>query len=263
MADIRVGNEIVKDIQLLIFDKDGTLMELHYYWTQMVGLRAQLICKDLDLGKDHIEKIAYSMGADLKTGRLLPEGPVGLKKREVVLQAAIDHLNKIGYEDVYDLCFNVFQRVDDISSRELKRFVRPIGGASELLRKAARCGCKTAIATIDRRERAKLAMECLGFADTIDLVIGADDVSRPKPDPEQINFILNAFKIDRGNAVMVGDATTDVQMGMNAGLRASIGVLTGLATEEQLKGITPYVVENISKIEIVKPNPLSPCRKGP
>ncbi len=251
MADIRVGSEVIKDIRLLIFDKDGTLMELHYYWTQMVGLRAELICKDLGLVKDHVEKIAYAMGADMKTGRLLPEGPVGLKKREVVLQAAVDYLNGIGCNDVYDLCFNAFQQVDDISSKDLKRFVRPIGGASELLRKAKRCGSKTAIATIDRRERAKLAMGCLGFADTIDLVIGADDVSRPKPDPEQINFILNVFKTDRENAIMVGDAMTDVQMGVNAGLRASIGVLTGLATKEQLKSITPYVVEDVSKIEIV------------
>ncbi len=251
MADIRINSEVIRDIRLFIFDKDGTLMELHYYWTQMVGLRAELICKDLGLGKDHVEKIAYAMGADMKTGRLRPEGPVGLKKREVVLQAAVDYLNGIGCKDVHDLCFNAFQQVDDISSKDLKRFVRPIGGASELLRKAARCGCKTAIATIDRRERAKLAMECLGFADTIDLVIGADDVSRPKPDPEQINLILNAFKIDRENAIMVGDAATDVQMGANAGLKASIGVLTGLATKEQLKGITPYVVEDVSKIEIV------------
>lgn len=253
MVDIRVGSEVIEDIRLLIFDKDGTLMELHYYWTQMVGMRAELICKDLGLERGHIEKIAHAMGADLKTGRLLPEGPVGLKKREVVLQAAVDYLNGIGYEDVHDLCFHAFQRVDDISSNDLKRFVKPIGGAEELLRKAKRFGCKTAIATIDRRKRAKLAMECLGFADVIDLVIGADDVSHPKPDPEQVDFILNAFKIDRRNSIMVGDATTDVQMGVNAGLRVSIGVLTGLATLEQLKSITPYVVEDVSKIEIVKP----------
>ncbi|OPY80335.1 MAG: Pyrophosphatase PpaX [Syntrophorhabdus sp. PtaU1.Bin058] len=251
MADIKIGNEVIDDIRLLIFDKDGTLMELHYYWTQMVGLRAALICENLKLDKDHAEKIAYVMGADMKSGRLRPEGPVGLKKREVVLQAAVDYLNNAGYDDVYDLCFNVFQQVDDISSRELKRFVKPIEGAAELLRNAARFGCKTAIATIDRRERARLAMKCLGFADIIDLVVGADDVSRPKPDPEQIHFLLNAFSIDRSHAVMVGDATTDVQMGVNAGLKASIGVLTGLATKEQLKGITPYVVEDVSKIEIL------------
>lgn len=251
MVDIRVGSEVINDIQLLIFDKDGTLMELHHYWAQMVGLRAELICEKLKLGKDHVGKIAYVMGADLKTGRLRPDGPVGLKKREVVLQTAVDYLNNAGYNDVYDLCFNAFQQVDDISSKELKQFVKPINGASELLRKATRCGCKTAIATIDRRERAKLAMECLGFTDIIDLIIGADDVSRPKPDPEQIAFILDTFAIDRSQAIMVGDAMTDVRMGVNAGLRASIGVLTGLATKEQLKSITPYVVEDVSKIEIL------------
>jgi HAD superfamily hydrolase (TIGR01549 family) len=234
----------------MIFDKDGTLMELHHYWTTMVELRARMICERLGLEDSHVKKIAFQMGADLDSGSLRPQGPVGLKKREVVMQAAIDYLEGLGLNNMYAPCFEVFTEVDEISSHELRAFVRPIGGAEELVRNASGRGCKIAIATTDRRERAKLAMDFLGFGDVVDMVVGADDVSRPKPNPEQIELILRNFSIDRGQAVMVGDALTDVQMGINAGVKASIGVLTGFATLAQLRTITPYIARDVSEIHI-------------
>jgi len=40
-------------------------------------------------------------------------------------------------------------------------------------------------------------------------------------------------------------------MGLNAGLKASIGVLTGLATAEQMRGLTSYVAQDVSEIAVV------------
>ena len=250
MISLRVGDTIIDGIRVMIFDKDGTLMELHHYWTAMVELRARMICERLGLEDLHVKRIAFQMGADLDSGKLRPQGPVGLKKREIVMQSAIDYLTGLGLNNTYDLCFEVFAEIDDISSRELRAFVRPISGAEELVRSASQRGCKIAIATTDRRQRAKLATDFLGFGDVVDIVVGADDVSRPKPDPEQIELILKAFSMDRSQAVMVGDALTDVQMGINADVKASIGVLTGFATAAQLQAITPYIARDVSEIHI-------------
>jgi HAD superfamily hydrolase (TIGR01549 family) len=168
------------------------------------------------------------------------------------MQAAIDYLARIGHKDTYDLCFEVFHNVDAMSSQDLRRFVKPISGAAELVHTASAYGCKIAIATTDRRERAQLAMKYLGYGNEIDLIIGADDVKKQKPDPEQIQLILEYLRIDPLRAVMVGDALTDVKMGINAGVKASIGVQTGFATKEQLLEVTPYVTEDVSKIGITK-----------
>ena len=252
MVDINIHSKNIPFIEVIIFDKDGTLIEVNHYWCQMVALRAELICGRLELDKRYINNIAFEMGADLDTGRLRPEGPVGLKKREIVMQAAIDYLAHIGHKDTHDLCSEVFHDVDVISSQDLRRFVKPIGGAAELIHSASGHGCKIAIATTDRRERAGLALKYLGFDNEIDLIVGADDVKKQKPDPEQIQLILEHFKIDPSHAVMVGDALTDIRMGINAGVKASIGVLTGFANKEQLLEITPYVAEDVSKISITK-----------
>ena len=251
MVNINVNNQTIEGIDLVIFDKDGTLMDLYHYWSQMVGLRARFICQELGLDMTHHTNLLYGMGVDYKAGKLRPEGPVGLKKREIVLQAAVDYLASIGYTDTYDLCFEAFREVDSLSSENLRRFIRPIDGANDIVNTLYENGCEIAIATTDVTERAKLAMDFLGIADKIDFIAGADMVSNSKPDPEMIYVILNALNIDKSNAVIIGDAITDVQLGINADLKASIGVLTGLSSYDQLKMITPHVINGVSDMKFI------------
>jgi phosphoglycolate phosphatase-like HAD superfamily hydrolase len=49
MIDLSVNFNIIRDVGLVIFDKDGTLIELYHYWSQMVALRARLIGEALGL----------------------------------------------------------------------------------------------------------------------------------------------------------------------------------------------------------------------
>ena len=245
MVNIKVNNQTIEGIDLVIFDKDGTLMDLYHYWSQMVGLRAEFICQELGLDAKHYDNLLYEMGVDSKVGKLRPEGPVGLKKREIVLQAALDYLASIGYPDTYNLCFEAFKEVDSFSSENLKQFIRPIDGANDIVNELSQNGCKIAIATTDVTERAKLAMEFLGIGNKIDLVTGADMVGNSKPDPEMVYVILDTLNIDRSKAVIVGDAITDVQLGINAGLKASIGVLTGLSNANELRKLTPYIITSV------------------
>jgi hypothetical protein len=40
-------------------------------------------------------------------------------------------------------------------------------------------------------------------------------------------------------------------MGFNAGLKASIGVLTGFATAAQLRELTPFTARDVSEIRVL------------
>jgi phosphoglycolate phosphatase-like HAD superfamily hydrolase len=94
-------------------------------------------------------------------------------------------------------------------------------------------------------------MDFLGVGDTLDLIVGGEEVTRSKPDPEMLHLVLKRLGGDRSRAVMVGDALNDVQMGLNAGLKASIGVLTGFATAAQLGELTPFVARDVSEIRVL------------
>jgi phosphoglycolate phosphatase len=112
------------------------------------------------------------------------------------------------------------------------------------------CGCRVALATVDVSRRAALAMEFLGVIDMLDLIVGGEEVVHSKPDPEMIHIILDRLRIGRSQAIMVGDALSDVQMGINAGLKASIGVLTGFATAEQLRTLTSFIARDVSELAV-------------
>ena len=94
-------------------------------------------------------------------------------------------------------------------------------------------------------------MEFMGVGEALDLIVGGEEVTRSKPDPEMLHLILERLGVDRSRAVMVGDALNDVQMGLNAGLKAAIGVLTGFATADQLRELTPFVARDVSEIAVL------------
>lgn len=250
MVNLDLDGQRLDDIELMIFDRDGTLIDVYTYWSQMVRYRTEFICERLGLNPKHKKELMYAMGIDEKNKQIRPEGPVGLKKREVVMQAAVDYLSTIGRQNTYDLCFRVFNDVDRISYDKLDELVKPLDGLYDLFTALNNSSCKIAIATTDKMDRAKLTMEHLRLSDKIDYIIGADSVKNGKPAPDMINLIVKELGTPKSKTVMVGDATTDVKMGSNAEIRASIGVCSGLASEKDLKKITKYVIKDISKIKI-------------
>jgi len=252
VACLSVDRSVIPDVDLVVFDKDGTLIELYHYWSQMVALRARFICEALGLDAEHAAGLRWALGVDEKAGRLRPEGPVGLKTREIVIQAAVDYLAGIGRREMKLACAAAFERADEESNRDLARFIRPTAGAEALVDALDSHGCRVAVATVDIRRRAQLAVDYLGFGGKIDLVVGADQVARAKPAPDMLHLILETLAVKPSRAVMVGDALTDLQMGLNAGLKASIGVLSGFATVEQLRKLTPFVAQDTSGITVLK-----------
>jgi phosphoglycolate phosphatase-like HAD superfamily hydrolase len=129
----------------MIFDKDGTLIDLYNYWSNMIRHRAELICKELDLDKTDEKRLMYEMGVDLDTKSLRPEGPVGVKKREVVMQAAVDYLASIGYGGRPEMCFGIFKTVDDLSFKKFDEIIKPINGCYNLINALKKNHCKDAI----------------------------------------------------------------------------------------------------------------------
>lgn len=252
MVDLGIAEKTVKGVELVIFDKDGTLVELYNYWSKMVGRRVELARERLGYGKELAEMIMYAMGVDTSAGMLRPNGPVGLKKRETVMQAMVDTLEANGYPETLHLCEEVFGDVDAESIAHLSELIKPVEGLYPLISALRKNGCRIAVATTDITERAQVALKHLGIAGSVDAVAGQDRVARPKPAPDMVELILEELNVAREKTVVVGDAITDVEMGINAGVLASIGVESGLTPREELLAKTPLVIKDISGIKVLR-----------
>src|SRR3989338_2908577 len=112
MATLIGDNFKIPEVQLVVFDRDGTLIDLYSYWSGMIGLRSDSISKELKLRDEEKKQLMFSMGIDLDKKCLRPEGPVGLKKREIVMQAAVDYLNSISAKNSERICFDAFKKAD-------------------------------------------------------------------------------------------------------------------------------------------------------
>ena len=251
MVNIGINEEIIDEIELVIFDKDGTLVDLYNYWANMINFRVVSAQKKLGFDESKNDDVMYAMGVDVASGRLRSEGPVGLKKREIVMQAMVDSLAEIGFPDTYNTCFQIFKEVDEQSVNHLKDIVKPVNGMHELINTLYEKNCKIAVATTDKTARADLVADFLGMSDKVNIVIGEDMVVNCKPHPDMANLILKELSVDKENTVIVGDAITDIEMGLNAGLKASIGVCSGLTSARKLEEKTKFVIEDISRIMVL------------
>jgi len=107
-------------------------------------------------------------------------------------------------------------------------------GVLDTLRQMKAAGIKLAIASSRHRHTLDRYVAELGLAELIDMTVGADDVTKAKPDPQPVNIILAAMGVPACEAVMVGDAPFDILMGRAAGCR-TIAVTYGNGTAEDLE----------------------------
>lgn len=250
MVSLTIGTNHIPDVRLAIFDKDGTLIELHKYWSKVSWKRAETIAGKFHLGDDDIRNLVSAMGVDPATNLLKQSGPVGVRKREFVMQAAEDYLVAAGHADPHEACYAAFEEVDRMTIKMFDELVHPIPGTGRLLKDLHESGCKVAIATSDRTARAELAIQHLNLLQYIDLIVGADRINVPKPDPETVTYILDTLHGDLQSTVVIGDTDVDMELGIRSGVKACIGVCSGTVPCEDLRKKTPYVIENVGHISV-------------
>ena len=113
-------------------------------------------------------------------------------------------------------------------------------GVLETLETLVKAGVKLSVATNAPTPFAKLMLDSLGVVEMFDVIIGADEVSSSKPNPEMLFKILNFYKYDVScdNAWMVGDNSKDMQSASNArieGLFATWGFTPQTEYKKRLK----------------------------
>lgn len=113
-------------------------------------------------------------------------------------------------------------------------------GATELL-EALRGKVKLAVATMSNRIVIDTLLPEKGIAPYFEVVVSADDITNPKPDPEA--FLLTAEKLgaDPKNCIVVEDSVFGVKAAKAANMKC-IAVSTGVYSKEELEEEKPDIV---------------------
>lgn len=104
-------------------------------------------------------------------------------------------------------------------------------GAARVLRTLHDAGHRVGVVTTKYRRRVVDALERDGLRTLVEVVVGADDVPRPKPAPDGLLRAAELLGIPTGDCVFVGDSEVDAMAARTAGM-AFVAVLSGTTTAE-------------------------------
>jgi pyrophosphatase PpaX len=116
--------------------------------------------------------------------------------------------------------------------------ITPYPGVVDMMRQLRAHGVRTGLVTSKNREGAWRGLRVAGLDETVDIVIGADDVQEPKPHPEPVLSALKVLRAAPDESVFVGDSVHDMVSGRSAGVSIA-AVLWGPFNRADLEGTAP------------------------
>lgn len=90
-------------------------------------------------------------------------------------------------------------------------------GAVELLRGLHDKGVQVSIVSTKSRDTIQYIMHRYGLSDALTTIVGTEDVSSPKPDPQGLNMALARMGLKAEQVLFCGDTTIDAGTAKNAG----------------------------------------------
>lgn len=235
--------------RLIIFDKDGTLVDFTATWVPLIRKRVAFLLKALGRDGELEAFLLKSWGIDPQTWKIEPRGPCPVSPRsdEIVIGTMALYQHGYPWDESKQLVTQAFDQADADSDR--KKMLKPIDGIQEILSSLKSKGFSLALATSDERRDTEVMLSSLNMEDLFDIVLCAGEVNSPKPHPETLMTICRQLSISPQESIFMGDTVTDMVMGKRAGVALTVGILEGGVTpREELERVGDLVIESIREL---------------
>lgn len=250
MTSLRVS-DLTRDIDLVVFDKDGTLIDFDFTWANRCLEAIDALIADNPAREALRERLCLTIGLDPVAVSALPESPivVGSVAETVVVAATVLYQ---GGETWTNAMLSAEQHVRRIMTRvpqphEVRAFppVRPLFEA------LGRAGIAVGVLTNDERASTLGTLDHLGLSPFLAGVVCADDGHGAKPEIGGLVHLARSLDIPIARVAMVGDAIGDLVTARRAEAGLAIGVLSGAAGREALAPHADAIIDHVGGIEVV------------
>ncbi|MFK7159993.1 HAD-IA family hydrolase [Marinospirillum sp. MEB164] len=224
MTQVRIAQQIY-DVDALLFDKDGTLLNLNTLWCPWLdAVVAQLgqassaptpADFDLALGVYKAEQ-----------GRVIdPTGPLAIGSMDDVLTILAQVLYQqagYGWNDALR-CVHLARMAAE-SALNWAEWIQPLAGVQSWIAAAQAAGLRLGVVTSDDQASALTHLKALQLDQAMSVVIGHDQVEQGKPFPQMVERACQQLGVLPERTLLFGDSNGDMQMAQAAGLLAGIGI---------------------------------------
>jgi len=229
-------------IDLVVFDKDGTLISFEAMWggwARDLGSRLEAATRRPIAGD-----VFSTIGFDPTADRVLAGGPLAI--------ATMAELQELVGAVLRRWCPSVAaaRRILGEAWFEpdpVERAV-PVADLARLFGALHDAGRRIAVATTDDRRPTEATLAGLGLADLIADIVCGDDDGPTKPDPATLIGVSERVGVEIARTAMVGDTPADLSMARAAGAGRSIGVRSGVASEADLVPHADVVLDTVGDL---------------
>jgi phosphoglycolate phosphatase-like HAD superfamily hydrolase len=229
---------------LVIFDKDGTLIDINLMWGGWIVEMAHRL--ESAAGRAMAASLFKTMAFDPHSGLIAPGGPLSIaplaQQRRLMLGVLRD-CGLLAAESETALAA-AWHLPDPV------KLAHPLANLTALFETLRAAGAKIGIATADDRASTLGTVTGLNLAHLVDAVICADDGLPIKPAPDMILSICRALDILPAKTVMVGDNVDDLRMGRAAGVGLTIGMVSGVSSRADLAPAADMVLGSVAELII-------------
>ncbi len=228
--------------RLVIFDKDGTLIDFDAMW----GGWAEALAARLEAASGHaLAPTLYKvLGYDAVMRRTIAGGKLAVRPMAELFQLTRQLLQQQGLKSTeVEAALEQAWFIPDPATT-----ARPLVDLPRLFGALRQRGLKIAIATSDDREPTRATLSSLGVAHLVDALIAADDGVPLKPEPDMVWAACRLTQVEPRQAIVVGDALPELQMARAAGAGLAVGVTSGVSSAELLLGCADIVLATVDEL---------------
>lgn len=242
----------IDNVEAVIFDKDGTLVDLHYFWGKMTEMRANAVIDKFQLPESCNEKICFYLGYNINTKKMLSDGITALYSRAKIIEIFCERLKEL---DILTSTMEIEEIFDSVSEKfynEIEKYTKPIDEAINFVKRIRDMNIKTAIVTSDSVVSTNLTLKQFGWENLFDIVIGRESTIEMKETGAPTKLALDKICADPDCTVMIGDAPMDYISAKNAGINRTILVATGQISYLELQKTSLYVLNSLKDLECLQ-----------
>jgi len=234
---------LLEHLDLVVFDKDGTLIDFDAMW----GGWAEELADRLEtiLGRPMRADLHRSIGYDTAARRTIPGSPLAatpMAQLRALTTELVVRLTGRSWSDCASLVDAAWTAPDPVS------LAHPLADLAALFSGLRQAGVAVAVVTSDDRAPTEATLAGLGIAALVDAVVCADDGFPSKPAPDTVLEACRLAGVEPGRTAMIGDSIADLQMAGAAGIGRRIGVLSGIGRQSELEPLADVVIGSIAEL---------------
>jgi phosphoglycolate phosphatase-like HAD superfamily hydrolase len=231
-------------IDLVVFDKDGTLISFEAMWG---GWARRLAARLEDVTRRPVAGDVFAtIGFDPIAGTIQPTGPLAIDTMAGIEERIAAVLRR--------WCPSVPAARRAMAEAWFEpdpvELAVPLADLTALFDTLLASGRSIAVATTDDRAPTEATLAALGLTDTVSALLCGDDDGPLKPDPEAFAVVCGRVGRSVQRSAMVGDTPADLRMARDARAGLVIGVLSGLGGSADLAPDADLILGSVGELLI-------------